>query len=276
MKDKHYLKNTFAIFVVSLLLSSCYHTKEISYFQDFDKYQQGQATVNTPENYQIKIRPDDELRIIVSAAMNPEAAAPFNLSPVISQSPSSSNVTNSATYQSYLVDEAGFVTIPSLGKVKVSGLTIEQAKTEVESQLKQYIKDPIVTLRLLSFRITVLGEVNSPGTQYYDHQRVTIIDAISQARDLSVYAQRNNIRLIRDADGKKEYYVYDLTKSDFMSSPYFYLKPNDLIYAIPNKERQGDANVGQEKQYRTSLTTSIVSLAMGVVSTMATIFALTK
>ncbi|MBP1618459.1 MAG: sugar transporter [Bacteroidetes bacterium] len=276
MKDKYFLKSISAVFIVSFLLPSCYHTKEISYFQDFDKYQQGLATVNTQDNYQIKIRSDDELRIIVSAAINPEAATPFNLSPVISQSPSSSNVTNNATYQSYLVDETGFVTIPSLGKVKVGGLTVEQAKAEVESRLKEYIKDPIVTLRLLSFRVTVLGEVNSPGTQYYDRQRVSIIDAISQARDLSIFAQRNNIRLIRDDGGKKEYYVYDLTKNDFMSSSYFYLKPNDLIYVVPNKERQGDAVMGQEKQYRTSLTMSIVSLTMGVVSTMATIFAITK
>lgn len=276
MKDRHCLKSIFVFCVVTVLLSSCYHSKEISYFQDFEKYRQGQAIVNTPENYQIKIRPDDELRIIVSAAMNPEAAAPFNLSPVISQSPSSSSVANSATYQSYLVDESGFVTIPSLGKVKVAGFTVEQAKAEVESKLKVYIKDPIVTLRLLSFRITVLGEVNSPGTQYYDRQKVTILDAVSQARDLSIFARRDDIRLIRDTDGKKEYYVYDLTKSDFMSSPYFYLKPNDLIYVVPNKERQGDAVMGQEKQYRTSLTMSIVSLTMGVVSTMATIFAITK
>lgn len=276
MKDRCFFKNVLPVFVVSLLFSSCYHTKEIAYFQDFEKYQQGQASINTPENYQIKIHPDDELSIIVSAAMNPEAAAPFNLSPVISQSPTSSTVANGATYQSYLVDTEGNVTIPSLGKVKLSGLTVEQAKIEVESKLKTYIKDPIVTLRLLSFRITVLGEVNSPGTQNYDRQKVTILDAISQAHDLSIFARRENIRLIRDTDGKKEYYVYDLTKSDFMSSPYFYLKPNDLIYVVPNKERQGDAVMGQEKQYRTSLTMSIVSLTMGIVSTMATIYAITK
>jgi polysaccharide export outer membrane protein len=276
MKNKYNLARIFGLIGITLFFTSCYHTKDITYFQDIDKYMKGQATVQAPTNYQITIHPDDELRIIVSSAMSPEAAAPFNLSPIISQSPQSSLVANGGTYQSYLVDAQGFVTIPSLGNVKLSGLTLEEATTEIQAKLKAYLKEPIVTVRLLSFRVLVIGEVNSPGVQVFDRQRVSILDAISQARDLNIYAQRDKIQLIRESDGKKEYYVYDLTKSDFMSSPYFYLKPNDLIYVLPNKQRQGDANVGQEKQYKTSLAMSIVSLTMGIVSTMATIFAISK
>ncbi len=268
---------SFTAFLFAILfLSSCYQTKEISYFQDIDKYKQEHSGSTAETNYQIKIRPDDELRIIVSAAVNPEAAAPFNLSPYTSQSPSSTTVTNAASYQSYLVDAEGNVTIPSLGKLKVAGLTTEEAKSLVESRLKQYLKDPIVTLRLLSFRVSIIGEVNLPGVQSYDRQRVTVLDAIAQAKDLTIYAMRDKVQLIRDYDGKKEFYTFDLTKSDFMSSPYFYLKPNDVIYVTPNKERQSDANAGQGKQYRTSLTMSIVSISMGVVSTVATILAVTK
>lgn len=260
----------------SIALSSCYHTKDISYFQDSGKYEKGQTPLQSLNNYQVKIQSDNELQIIVSTALNPETAAPFNLSPVVSQKASTTSVANGATYQSYLVDTEGNITIPSLGKVKVAGLTTEEATQEIENKLKVYLKDPIVTLRLLSFKINVLGEVNSPGEQYFDRQKVTILDAIAKARDLSIYAQRDSIKLIREEDGKRIFYVYDLTKSDFLSSPYYYLKPNDVLYAVPNKERQGDAHISQQKQYRTSLTMSVVSLTLGIVSTVATIFAITK
>lgn len=276
MTNKFTVIRIIVLLSISTLLSSCYHTKNISYFQDFEKYQQGQASVQTPDNYQVRLQPDDELRIIVSTAINPEAAAPFNLSPFVAEKPSSSSASTNMTYQSYLIDDQGNVTIPSLGKVKVGGLTIEEAKLAIESGLKAYLKDPIVTLRLLNFRVNVLGEVTLPGPQLFERQKVTILDALAGAKDLTVYARRDSVKLIRDVAGKREYYVYDLTKSDFLSSPYFYLKPNDVIYVTPNKERQGDANVGTEKQYRTTLTTTIVSIGLGIVSTVATIFAITQ
>ena len=140
-------------------------------------------------------------------------------------------------FTGYLVDQDGFIELPVLGRVAVVGLTLEEAKEKITRQLNVYLKDPVVSMRFLNLKVTILGEVNLPGIQRLSNKRVTLLEALGMAGDLTQYANRNNILVIREETGQRVYAYLDLQSDEIFTSPYFYLQQNDVIYIEPNQAR---------------------------------------
>ncbi|MFR9166033.1 MAG: polysaccharide biosynthesis/export family protein [Dysgonomonas sp.] len=266
---KRYLPISFLIAFISIIIASCSTYKEISYFQDLDDSTAG--ILNEDKLFHsMQIRPDDELSITVTS-IDPLAATPFN-SP-LQQSTSSlglkmpgESVNSTGRPSNYLVDTNGDINFPVLGKIHIAGMTKDEAVTYFENRLKEYIKDPIVNIRIVNFKVSVLGEVNMPGSYYFSTQRVSILDAIASAQDLTTHGRRSNVLVIREDDGKKEYFKVDLTKTDMFSSPNFYLQQNDIVYVTPNKEKQRDANSGLQKQFNLSIISSTIGWIISVIA----------
>lgn len=246
-----------AVALTLVLLTSCKTSNQISYFQDLSQSPSGQLT-EQDTNYETKICPDNELSIFVSS-IDPNSVAVFNLPLTSFFSTGETSVTATPTIQTYLVDAKGYIEFPVLGKIKAAGLTRSELADYIKEKISVYAKSPIVTIKIRNFKISVLGEVKSPGTRTIMNERVSILDAIGMVGDLTLYGERTNVLLIRDNDGKKEYKRLDLTSSDLLTSPYFYLKQNDIIYVEPNKARRGNASYSQSAQFNISVASTIVS-----------------
>ncbi|WP_396168157.1 polysaccharide biosynthesis/export family protein [Flavobacterium sp.] len=260
---KWFKKIIFSLLVVAF--SSCAPRKDIVYFQNID----GLAANDKAPNYEIKIQPDDLLTIIVSAA-DPESAIPFNLTNISVPSPSLGNVINARgqeALQTYLVDVNGFIDFPVLGKLEISGLTRSELLKILETKIGTYIKNPIVNIRIINFKISVQGEVTAPGTYTINSDRVTLIEALSMARDLTIYGKRDNLLIIRESDGVKSYNRVDITQADFINSPFYYLSQNDVVYVEPNKTKINGAKVGPNTGVIISVTSLLITLITLIVTT---------
>jgi len=244
MKYFFLLKRTLPILFL-MLLFSCASKKDMIYYQDIDAL----GAQEKSNSYEIKIQPDDLLQISVYAE-DPEIAKAFSLN-VSSESP-----TGASAGSIYLVDASGFIDFPTLGKIKVSGLSRTQVLELLDGKLSQYIKKPIVSLRITNFKVSVQGEVGAPGTYPVVSERITLIEALSMAKDLTVYGKRKNILIIREIDGVKSFNRVDITKADFMSSPFYYLAQNDVVYVEPNQNKINGSAVGPS----TGLIFSVISI----------------
>lgn len=239
--------------VLAVLLCSCGSSKNISYFQDLDSYLQKEVAMNDSLN-PVQIKTGDELAIVVSS-VEPQAVTPFNL-------PS-----GQGKMSSYIVDEQGEINFPTLGKIRLKGLSTDEAVDLLQTCLEDYVKNPIVNVQIMNFRVSVLGAVNASGPVFFTGQRMSLLDALANARDLTLYGRRDNVLLIRDNDGKKEFIRFDLTKSsEVFSSKYFYLQQNDIIYVESNNEHQKDANMSQQKQFNLTLITTAITTVISTVS----------
>jgi polysaccharide export outer membrane protein len=244
------------LFLMVLFFFSCKPAKELVYYQNID----GLASTDKANSYEIKIQPDDLLMIIVSAD-DPESALPFNLTTI--SVPSSNSMMTSRgqeTMQSYLVDASGTIDFPVLGKLKVGGLTRTELMQLLEDKISNYIKNPIINIRLMNFKVSVQGEVSLPGTFSVNSDRVTLIEAISMAKDLTIYGKRDNILIIREVNGVKSYNRVDITKANFINSPFYYLAQNDVVYVEPNKVRINGAAVGSNTGVIISVTSLLITL----------------
>ena len=209
-----------------LLLVSCASKKDMIYYQDIDTLQSKEKS----NSYEIKIQPDDLLLIHVYAE-DPEIAKSFSMKST------TENSAGGAEGSSYLVDANGFINFPTLGNLKVSGLSRTEVLQLLDDRISKYIKKPIISLRITNFKISVQGEVNSPGSYPIASERITLIEALSLAGDLSVYGKRDNILIIREVDGVKTFNRVDITKSGFMNTPFYYLAQNDVVYVEPNQNK---------------------------------------
>ncbi|MBQ8224132.1 MAG: polysaccharide biosynthesis/export family protein [Bacteroides sp.] len=246
---------TLIFFTTLILLTSCRTTTDtIAYFQDLDATTQ----TSTPTAYDIRIMPDDQLSINVSG-IDPQAVAVFNLPLSSYLAPGEASVVATPMLQTYLVDANGEITFPVLGKIKVEGMTRSQLTEMLTERLNNYVKEPIVTVQIRNFKVSVLGEVNRPGTINVPNERISVLDAIGMAGDLTIYGNRNNVLLIRDCNGKQEFHRFDLTSSDLFNSSYYYLQQNDVLYIEPNKARKGNAKYSQNGQFNISLASTIIS-----------------
>ena len=257
MKCFSLLKKIVPLFI-AIMLFSCASRTDVVYYQNID-------TINSQEkssSYEIKIQPDDLLSIIVSAE-DAEVAMPFNLG-----STSGSNVSSGQqTVQSYLVDSNGTIDFPILGQLKVSGLTRSEVLKMLQDKIVVYVKKPIINLRIMNFKVSVQGEVNSPGTYTVPSDRITLIEALTMAKDLTIYGKRNNILIIREVDGVKSYNRVDITKADFIHSSFYYLAQNDVIYIEPNKSRISSAAVGASTGLIFSATSILITLITLIITT---------
>lgn len=246
-----------------LTVASCSSNKSsLSYFQDITEQT---SVVPLPSKELIKIAPSDELYILVTSAV-PEASAQFNLPAV-----NPANKNEMLGYQSprqltYIVDSKGDIDFPQLGKVHVAGLTVEQLRDKLVKDISRWVEEPEVIVRLLNYRVNVLGEVVRPGALQVNTERYTILDAIADAGDLTPYGDRKLVLLIREENGNQKRVILDLTSSELLTSEYFYLQPNDYIYVRPNKVREGNAKYDSNNSYKLSMISTVVSAASVIAS----------
>ena len=249
-------------FLFVLLFFSCAPRKELVYYQNIERL----PTVKS-NTYEVTIQPDDLLLIIVSAE-DPEIALPFNLKSVsVGTANKQDLVRGQETMQLYLVDANGTIDFPILGKMKVSGLTRSAVLQLFQEKIGAYIKNPIINLRIMNFKVSVQGEVMAPGTYTIDSERITLIEALSKARDLTIYGKRDNILIIREIDGVKTYNRVDITQADFINSPFYYLAQNDVVYVEPNKNRINAAAVGPNTGVIISVTSLLITIITLIIST---------
>ncbi len=250
-------RNNILIIVLSFMIFSCASDKNIYYLQG--NLQKSEI----PTTYDPVLQPADELMIVISAE-NPEVAAPYNLNSVLFQT-NSNVVSGQERILTYLIAKDGTIDMPILGNIKLEGLTRKQAIERIKNHLVNHIREPIVNLRLINFKVSILGEVNKPGTMIVQNDRATILEALSFAGDLTIYGKRSDIKVIREVDGVKTINTIDLSSSNLINSPYYFLVQNDVIYVEPNKTRVNSSVVGPNVSViLTSLSLLIAILALTV------------
>lgn len=249
-----YVFTTALIAMAIMLFNSCGSRKSMVYLQP-DSTQ----ITTLYEQHVPKIQSNDILTIVVTAA-DPKVTAPFN--PVSTMTSNLTQQTDMALRPTYTVDEHGDITLPMLGKVHVIGLTRIQAIEKIRTELGQYIKDPGVNINFNNFRVSVLGEVARPGSFIMPTERVTVLEALGMAGDLTIRGVRENIMVIREVNGQKTMNRLDLTQQSTLNSPYYYLVQNDVIYVEPNKAQINNSKLGAN----TNIIISIASLLITVIS----------
>ena len=247
-----------------MAVTSCGTVKDIAYFQN--------KVVNHPEAIDkhagIVIQPKDMLSIVVSSR-NPELVAMFNL-PVISYQAGSEIVSGAGQQRlmGYVVDNEGCIDFPVLGRIKVAGLTRWELSNLIKERLikEGLLTDAVVTVEFMNFKVSVIGEVNSPGTYTVEGDKVTILQAISLARDLTIFGQRENVSVIRERNGERTIYEVNLCDVDLFKSPAYYLQQNDIVYVEPNTAKAGASSINGNTVRSVSFWFSIASLALTIVT----------
>jgi len=247
-------------FVLVVLLYSCGSTKNVAYFQNA-KYVDFEQSRHL---YDAKVMPKDILTITVTT-VNPEAATPFNLTVPTTLSQNQRSTYNQALLQSYLVDNNGQIEYPIVGTITVGGLTKSECEKLILSKIRPFLNEnerPVVTVRMTNYKISVLGEVARPGMFTVGNEKINILEALAQAGDLTIYGVRSNVKLIReDAEGKKQIYTLNLNDASLVSSPYYYLQQNDIVYVEPNKVKARNSGIGQSTTLWLTSTSILISLA---------------
>lgn len=253
------MKKILLLFLIAMTIVGCASKEDVIYFQDLAEQSipQPDSTSRFPE-----IQVNDILKIDVTA-LNPEAVIPYQFDKNV-------NISQGRTLElmrleGYVVREDGTIQYPNIGRVEAQGLTTREFQYKMEELLKVGIKDANVKVRLLNFKVTVLGEVKSPGTINLSEESVTLPQALGMAGDLTINGQRENVLIIRTVDGKRETKRIDMTKTDWMNSPYYYLKQNDFIYVSPNGPKAASSgfvgNVGTLLSVVSILLTVVVLLS---------------
>lgn len=240
------------------MATSCASRKDLVYFQD-ETYVEGQME-STP--VQLAYKPDDILTINVTAA-DPLAAKPFNLS-LVSESDDLLTVSGGTRMQTYLIDYNGNIEFPVLGTLKIAGMTRIELTSMLKEKISEYAKDPIINIRLVNFRVTVIGEVSNPGTYTLQNERVTLLEALGLANDLTIFGKRDNVLLIREVEGIKKFAKINLTSINAVNSPLYYLQQNDVIVVEPNNARIRSSNYNQNN--------AVLISAIGTLTTIVAVF----
>lgn len=248
-----------------VFLASCSAPKEVLYLQDIASIKEE----NIDKNYEVIIHKDDLLAILVNSK-DPELALPFNMPVVTYQI--GAQTTAQQRLLGYLVDQNGDIDFPILGKIHVEGLTRMQVTELIKQKLmsEDLIKDPIVTVQFLNFKVSVMGEVTRPGTFDISGDRITLLEALSMAGDLTIYGRRDRVAVIREKDGKRRILYHDLRSSDIFQSPCYYLQQNDIVYVEPNKAKTGQSRINSNNSVGVWL--SAVSVLASITSLMVTMF----
>ena len=246
-------------------LASCSAPKEVLYLQDIASIKEE----NIDKNYEVIIHKDDLLAILVNSK-DPELALPFNMPVVTYQI--GAQTTAQQRLLGYLVGQNGDIDFPILGKIHVEGLTRMQVTELIKQKLmsEDLIKDPIVTVQFLNFKVSVMGEVTRPGTFDISGDRITLLEALSMAGDLTIYGRRDRVAVIREKDGKRRILYHDLRSSDIFQSPCYYLQQNDIVYVEPNKAKTGQSRINSNNSVGVWL--SAVSVLASITSLMVTMF----
>lgn len=230
---KYFVLNKKAFFLVLIAISlfSCVSKKNLIYYRNISNINNKELT----NSYEIKIQPDDLLMINVTCD-DLEISKPFNINNNIGNNQQNQGGNqNQQNGSIYLVDINGFVNFPVLGSIKIGGLTRTELMKMLTEKVSEYIKNPLIIVTIRNYKVTVQGEVVSPGIINFDTERFTLVDALLKAGDLKIQAKRDNILIIRQTDGIITYNRVDITKTDFINSPFYYLRQNDMVYVEPNR-----------------------------------------
>jgi polysaccharide export outer membrane protein len=259
------IKNLIIIAVTMLALTGCKTATEntLSYFRNLGDSPSG--VMPQGSGYEIKIVPEDELSIVVTSAA-PEATAMFNQPQVNTALRGDMSTQPVPRLQTYIVNKDGDIMMPVIGKLNVVGKTTREVEQMVTSRVSQTVKDPFVRVQLVGFYVNVIGEVKTPIRVKVETERFTLLDAISAAGDLTEYGKRSSVMVIREEDGKQTYHRMDLADSNIFSSPYFYLRQNDVVYVEPNQIRIDNSKYNQNNAYKLTVISTIVSAASVIAS----------
>lgn len=246
------------IIITAIVFSSCVSKKDIIYFQN-DEVNQSLVS----NSYKTIIKPDDVLQITITA-LDVEAVRPFNLS-AVTYSTSSNSAIGVAQQQTYLVDTQGEIDFPVLGKLKIGGLSREALIKFLKEKLEpDYILNPNINVRISNYKITVLGDVKTPGSYVIPNERITILEAIGLAGDLNISAERKNIMVQREEEGKKVQYRVDLLSNKLFTSPVYYLQQNDVVYVEPNYAKIQSASSNSNTSLIISISSVLVALLTSI------------
>ncbi|EJL74889.1 periplasmic protein involved in polysaccharide export [Chryseobacterium populi] len=254
---------------LSLTLLSCTAKQEINYMKDIDSV----ALENSIKNSRSTLQPGDQLVITVSAK-DTEVVKPFNQNyssaATVAQYtlPSSNNLPQQVPVSgpTYLVDTNGNIIFPQIGEISTKDENIETLKVKLANLIKEYVKNPIVDVKITNFKVSVLGEVTKPGTYVIPDGSTTLLGALGLAGDLTPFGVRNNVLVIRNIDGQISKERIDLTSANFINSPYYYLKQNDVIYVQPNVNREKAARLDPNTGLYISVASVIASIAIGILA----------
>lgn len=242
------MKNRIKLFLTSIVaalaLASCSTEtyKNINYMQDVTSDTSWAMQVNNG----IVIQPKDMISIIVSCR-EPSLAAIYNL-PVASYQAGSEITSTGSGYQKllgYVVDNDGTIDFPNIGRIKVAGMTRWELAEYIKEQVSSDIKDAVVTVEFMNFKVSVMGEVTAPGTYTITGDKINLLEALSLARDLTIYGRRDNVTVVREQNGKRIIYQVDLRNTDMFTSPAYYLQQNDVVYVYPNSVRAGQSTINE-------------------------------
>ena len=253
------------IVLIAATMIGCGSSKGVAYLQDDDS--DGMFAIEfanqTKKMFDAKIMPKDLLTITVSAT-EPEAVRPFNLVMPSYTSGSDIRTSGQPQLQTYLVDNDGYVNFPVVGKIQLKGLTKNQAEDKIKGLLMEYIKEePIVTVKSVNYKISVIGEVARPNTFTIVNEKVNIFEALAMAGDMTIWGRRDNVKIIReDAEGRKKIIYMNLNDKNLIYGDNFYLQQNDVVYVEPNKVKAKNSGIGAS----TTLWLSSISMLVGVAS----------
>lgn len=235
----------FYLLAVLSLIVSCSPAKDVVYFQDATQFE----TLVDDNSFNTKFKVDDLVSIHIST-LDPEASAPFNLFRGAEEGGFRAEQVN------YLVDKNGEIDFPVIGKVKIEGLSPSETRELLRNRLSDYLKDPIINIRIRNFTVTVMGAVNRPGTYPVNGEKISIMEALGLAGDITIKGRRDNVMVLRDFDGTKVYNRIDLNSKEALKSPVYYLTQNDVVYVEPNRSGKTQSNLDQ----RASIAVSIISV----------------
>ena len=240
--------------VAVMCLASCTKKMDMVYFTNVDEAQVMQlAKDNAP-----RIQVDDELKITVYSQA-PQATAVFNLPAISALDGSDTEVSSLQKLQTYRVDTQGYINFPVLGQIHAEGMTIDELKSFLTEKVGETVLDPVVNVEFTNFRVLVLGDVNEPGAIEVKRQTYTLLDALADAKDIADTGRRDNVMLLRREGDKMVSHRFDIRDANIMSSPYFMLRQNDVVYVEPNDVKKSNSSVDTDRSYRLQVVSAVIS-----------------
>ena len=256
------------LFLSLLLMSACSGVKDVRYFQKIETVADSSKQSQPTQVHTATIKPLDLISITVVTTV-PETSRIYNLvAPQLMDNSSNNSISSMPALQSYLVDEKGSIDFPVFGKLKVKGLTRQELVTLLQDKLvTAFSERPVVTVRITNFSVNVVGEVLRPGKFITTNERLTIIEGLALAGDMTIYGQRDRVKVLREnADGTKKYMTINLNDENCIYSPGYYLEQNDVVYVEPNSAKSRTSKIGSAEALSVSALSILISMASLVVT----------
>ena len=255
----------FMTLCVMLLLGACNAQRNVLLLQDVENG----AEISLPENYMIRIKPLDQLTVVVNSR-NPELAKPFNSSSSYNALTGTNiaSATGENSLQVLTVDEQGYLTMPILGEIECAGMTRQELAQDIERRIIEggYLSDPQANVRFAELTISIIGEVNRPGRYDIKKDQISILEALALAGDMTIYGNRSEVAVVREKDGKSIVTKLDLRSGDVFASPCYYLEQNDVVIVSPNKYKAATSEINQNRTFWISIASTTISLATLIIT----------